>query len=81
MLVFSGVKGDELVFTAAERWHGEGVKGIRPPAVREEKSPAWDLRGVETDAVAMTDECAAAVSMFRTSDDDGEAPAKRGRGE
>jgi hypothetical protein len=40
-----------------------GVRGIRPPAVREEKSPVWDLRGVDTDAVAMVADCAAAVSM------------------
>jgi hypothetical protein len=26
---------------------------MRPPAVRVEKSPAWDLIGVDTDAVAM----------------------------
>jgi hypothetical protein len=49
----SGVKGDELLFDiVAVRVRGEGVKGIRPPAVREEKSPMWDLMGVDT-AVAI----------------------------
>jgi hypothetical protein len=31
---------------------GDGVKGIRPPAVRVENMPVWDLIGVDT-AVAM----------------------------
>ena len=49
----SGVKGEELLFDIAAAWaRGEGVNGIRPPAVRVEKSPAWDLRGVDT-AVAI----------------------------
>lgn len=49
----SGVKGDELLFDIVTvRARGEGVKGIRPPAVREEKSPMWDLMGVDT-AVAI----------------------------
>jgi hypothetical protein len=50
----SGVKGEELLLfdIVAACWRGEGVKGIRPPAVRVEKSPAWDLMGVDT-AVAM----------------------------
>jgi hypothetical protein len=49
----SGVKGDELLFDiAAVRVRGEGVKGIRPPAVREENKPMWDLIGVDT-AVAI----------------------------
>ena len=51
------MNGDESRFTATlvtdARWRGEGVKGMRPPAVRVEKSPAWDLIGVDTDAVAM----------------------------
>ena len=47
--------GDELALPAALDVDclGEGVRGIRPPAVREEKSPLWDLSGVDTDAVAM----------------------------
>lgn len=32
---------------------GDGVRGIRPPAVRVEKMPWWLLRGVETAAVAI----------------------------
>jgi hypothetical protein len=50
----SGVKGDELLLfdIAAWRARGEGVKGIRPPAVRVEKSPVWDFIGVDT-AVAI----------------------------
>ncbi len=58
----SGVNGEEFRFTGTmvveERWRGEGVRGIRPPAVREEKSPAWDLRGVDTvAAVAILKRC------------------------
>jgi len=49
----SGVKRDELfIERVAVRVRGDGVKGIRPPAVRVEKSPVWDLIGVDT-AVAM----------------------------
>ena len=49
----SGVNGDELLTgNVVVRLRGEGVKGIRPPAVRVEKSPAWDLIGVNT-AVAI----------------------------
>lgn len=70
MFDLSGVKGDELMLTPVERWQGEGVKGIRPPAVREEKSPLWDLRGVETDAVAMIDDYCAAVSVSIDNFDD-----------
>ena len=50
----SGVNGDDwllktsVVFLA----RGEGVRGIRPPAVRVENMPMWDLRGVDT-AVAI----------------------------
>ena len=49
-VLLSGVKGDVLL--VAVRTRGEGVRGIRPPAVREEKSPMWDLMGVDT-AVAI----------------------------
>jgi hypothetical protein len=49
----SGVKGDELLTgNLVVRLRGDGVKGIRPPAVRVEKSPVWDLMGVDT-AVAI----------------------------
>ena len=49
----SGVKGDELLTdNVVVRVRGEGVKGMRPPAVREEKSPVWDFIGVDT-AVAI----------------------------
>ena len=34
------------------RVRGEGVNGIRPPAVRVENMPVWDLMGVDT-AVAI----------------------------
>jgi hypothetical protein len=47
------VNGDELLFDNADvRVRGDGVNGIRPPAVRVEKSPAWDFMGVDT-AVAI----------------------------
>lgn len=29
------------------------MSGKRPPAVREENSPVWDLSGVDTDGVAI----------------------------
>jgi hypothetical protein len=49
----SGVKGEELfrgsVVVCAR---GDGVNGIRPPAVRVENMPVWDLIGVDT-AVAI----------------------------
>jgi len=50
----SGVNGEEwlLAARAVVRVRGEGVKGIRPPAVRVENMPVWDLRGVDT-AVAI----------------------------
>lgn len=32
---------------------GEGVRGMRPPAVRVENMPAWLLRGVDTEGVAI----------------------------
>ena len=59
----SGVKGDEL-FTARVivRARGEGVRGILPPAVREENIPAWDLIGVHT-AVAIV--CSCVISVER----------------
>ncbi len=49
-----GVHG-EAWFTLAwliERREG-GVRGMRPPAVRDEKRPAWLLIGVETEAEAI----------------------------
>jgi hypothetical protein len=49
----SGVKGEELLCVmAVVRARGDGVKGIRPPAVRVENMPVWDLIGVDT-AVAI----------------------------
>lgn len=46
----SGVNGDVwLIEIVVVRARGEGVKGIRPPAVRVEKSPVWDLMGVDTE--------------------------------
>jgi hypothetical protein len=52
-VLLSGVNGDELLFDNADvRVRGDGVNGIRPPAVRVEKSPAWDFMGVDT-AVAI----------------------------
>ena len=52
----SGVNGEELFCEIVVRARGDGVKGIRPPAVRVEKSPAWDLIGVDT---------AVAISQYR----------------
>lgn len=52
-----GVNGEEwfeaLVARLAVLVRGEGVSGIRPPAVRVEKMPWWLFRGVDTDAVAI----------------------------
>lgn len=50
----SGVNGDEWLLNASVvvLVRGEGVRGIRPPAVRVENMPMWDLRGVDT-AVAI----------------------------
>ena len=52
-----GVNGEEPleVFVAklAVLVLGEGVRGIRPPAVRVEKMPWWLLRGVDIAAVAI----------------------------
>ena len=50
------MKGEELFGISAKLVvlvRGEGVRGMRPPAVRVEKMPWWLLRGVDTDAVAM----------------------------
>jgi len=51
-----GVYGDVdeiLVATLVVLARGEGVNGIRPPAVFVLKMPWWLLRGVDTDAVAI----------------------------
>jgi hypothetical protein len=50
------VKGEEflmgiVVVEACPR--GEGVSGMRPPAVRVEKSPLWDFFGVDTEILAI----------------------------
>lgn len=53
---FSGVNGEESSpagAAAEDRCLGEGVRGMRPPAVRVEKSPVWDLTGVDIAAVAI----------------------------
>lgn len=46
-----GVKGDEFVETLVAALAvlvlGEGVNGMRPPAVLDEKMPVWLLRGVD----------------------------------
>jgi len=51
------VKGVDWVETLAVKLVvlgcGEGVNGMRPPAVFEEKRPWWLFTGVETEAVAM----------------------------
>jgi hypothetical protein len=56
-----GVEGDELaetLDTLTVLCLGDGVRGIRPPAVLEEKRPWWLLRGVDNvDAVAIVSEC------------------------
>jgi hypothetical protein len=49
-----GVDCDEtLAVKLAVRALGEGVNGMRPPAVLEEKRPWWLFIGVETEGVAM----------------------------
>ncbi len=52
-----GVNGEEwldaLVARLVVRVRGDGVRGIRPPAVRVEKMPWWLFRGVDTEAVAI----------------------------
>lgn len=35
------------------RVRGDGVRGMRPPAVRVEKMPWWLFRGVDIEAVAI----------------------------
>ena len=63
-----GVKGDELLIERVwVRVRGDGVKGIRPPAVRVEKSPVWDLMGVDT-AVAIL-RYQSMISVERSMDD------------
>lgn len=51
------MNGDELLDALLARLvvlvRGDGVRGIRPPAVLLEKRPWWLLRGVETEAVAI----------------------------
>lgn len=51
----SGVYGEELRFTGTvvvvDCCRGDGVSGMRPPAVRVENSPLWDLMGVDIAAV------------------------------
>lgn len=42
-----------FVARLAVRVFGDGVRGIRPPAVRVEKMPWWLLRGVDIAAVAI----------------------------
>lgn len=52
-----GVKGEELaemlVAVLVALALGEGVKGIRPPAVFVLKRPWWLFRGVDTEGVAI----------------------------
>lgn len=52
-----GVNGDEVFETLVARLvvlvRGDGVSGIRPPAVRVEKIPWWLFNGVDTEAVAI----------------------------
>lgn len=52
-----GVNGEDwvgvLVARLIVRVRGDGVRGMRPPAVRVEKMPWWLFRGVETEAVAI----------------------------
>jgi hypothetical protein len=69
----SGVKGDEFkTGNVVVRLRGEGVKGIRPPAVRVEKSPAWNLIGV--DRTSMLNYCymISVERQINVSIDDGE---------
>ena len=51
------MKGEELLETFVAMLtvltRGDGVKGIRPPAVLAEKRPWWLLKGVDTDVVAI----------------------------
>jgi hypothetical protein len=48
------VKGEELLeATLSRRPRGEGVRGMRPPAILVEKIPWWVFTGVETRGVAI----------------------------
>ena len=51
------MKGDEWFEASVARLvvlvRGDGVSGIRPPAVRVEKMPWWLFKGVDIEAVAM----------------------------
>jgi hypothetical protein len=51
------VYGEEFTAWVVVRCRGEGVRGIRPPAVREEKRPLWDLSGVDTATDAIVSVC------------------------
>ena len=56
-----GVNGVEcveaLAVTLVVLALGEGVNGMRPPAVLEEKRPWWLFTGVQTEGVAMVRCC------------------------
>lgn len=65
-----GVNGDDLLMERfCVRLRGDGVKGIRPPAVRVEKSPAWDLIGVHTAVAIVQDQkgMMGEIRYYRTS--------------
>lgn len=57
VVCLGGVNGEELfgALTArlAVRVRGEGVSGMRPPAVLVEKMPWWLFKGVDIEAVAI----------------------------
>ena len=42
-----------LVVRLVARVRGDGVRGMRPPAVRVEKMPWWLFKGVDIEAVAI----------------------------
>lgn len=44
---------EALVFKLEVLVQGEGVRGMRPPAVLLEKMPRWLFKGVDTVAVAI----------------------------
>jgi hypothetical protein len=48
---------------------GEGVRGMRPPAVLEEKMLAWFLTGVDTAAVAIFDQFQCLAKGKETGDE------------
>lgn len=54
------------------------MRGIRPPAVREEKSPLWDFKGVDTATDAIVSNCLEyddyCVSRRETVNSDEEQP-------